>query len=111
MSRVEERNSTDTQVFLDRAYELVTQSLRDLRHLTQASNSEMSRLRELAERLGIPISVSSTRALETEQIVGRITLLPIAQECVIMILRAIFEKNASGTTEFRKEHQKNITRN
>jgi hypothetical protein len=88
---------------------LVAGSLRDLQRITEMSDAEMSTLRGLAEELGIAISDSSVRASEREKIVSRVTLLPIAQECVIMMLRSIFEQSASGITEFREEQLRKIS--
>jgi hypothetical protein len=109
-SSVEAR--VETQRFLDKAYFLVASSLQEYMHqFTQSTDEELKKLRDLAREADIPISDTHVLATEREKILTKIVWLPVAQECVVTLLRAILEKSRGGhgKIEIHPENLRDIT--
>ncbi len=80
-----------TQEILKKLYESVVELLVDrLIDFESIFKSEEQTLANLADELQISVSdLSNTEHVEDKRDTARITLLPIAQECVVYLIRAV----------------------
>ena len=97
-----------SQSFLDRAYLIAVRHLRNLvdDQIIQPANNksdqfQVHELRNFLEKFG-PSKTPST-AQERVELVARLAYLPIAQQCVVALLRALIIRSKSGTHEFRQQ--------
>jgi hypothetical protein len=95
---------TGSQRVLERTYSLVVSELRQLMHgLVEESNAELDTLKRLAEELNISVPSTSALDADEEETIRQVTWFPIAQECVVTLLRAMLQGVARNETKISRE--------
>src|SRR6266581_4919022 len=101
---------TESQQVLERAYELVVAKLQQVMDgLTKESDNEVRMLRQLADELQIRIpdtTVSSDGEEIIQRVAQRVAWLPIAQECVVTLLRPVLQQAGRAGTSLPQKLQK-----